>query len=448
MKIQTPSQQLLAYGHQPAVIWRNQTMSYADLQALVQAQQAQLLALAIEPNSVVALQGDFSPLTIALLLALFEQNMIVALIPASQTDVATLCERATADVLLEVTDDQVECTKLERQRPYHLLVAGLLEQNQAGFIIFSSGSSGRPKPILHSLKRFLKKYEVGGKPFVTLSFLLLDHIAGLDTLFYILYSGGTLVAPEERSPHYICKLIESAKVEVLPVSPSFLNLLWLSGDFEHYDLDSIQIVTYGSEPMTQNNLDHVGVMFPNASIKQKYGTSEFGSPASKSRGNHELWIRLDGKQFETKIIDGILFVKSETTMLGYLDDSEPVFVDGWYNTGDRVEQDGDWLRILGRQSDMINVGGEKVFPAEVEAVIQQLDDVVECAVYGEPNPITGNMVCATILPKLDADTKALKKQIRKHCIANLSRYKVPVKIKFSAESLTNDRQKKIRRPAH
>ncbi|MEM8862518.1 MAG: fatty acid--CoA ligase family protein [Chloroflexota bacterium] len=444
--IKSPVERLLAFGSSPAVVWRDQATSYSDLHQLVQKQLSFIREKNISSACVVALKGDFSPLVIATLLALFEHKVVVALLPARNQDVFELCEQAMADVLLEVEDNLVCCTKLDRVKPYHKFLGGLLLQSKAGFVIFSSGSSGKPKPILHSLERFLKKYAQGGKPFVTLSFLLLDHIAGIDTLFYILYSGGTLVAPEERSPHYICKLVEHAKVEVLPVSPSFLNLLWLSGDYENCDLSSVQIVTYGSEPMTQSNLDHVSVMFPNAAIKQKYGTSEFGSPASKSRGNNELWIRLNGKQFETKIVEGILFVKSETTMLGYLDDSEPKFVDGWYNTGDRVEQDGEWLKILGRNSDMINVGGEKVFPSEVEAVIQQLDDVVECSVFGEPNPITGNMVCATILPKVDIDKKALKKQIKKHCIANLSRYKVPAKITFSAESLTNDRQKKIRRP--
>ena len=84
--------------------------------------------------------------------------------------------------------------------------------------------------------------------------------------------------------------------------------------------------------MTQSNLANVKQIFPNAIIKQKYGTSEFGSPASKSRGNDQLWIQLDGERFETKIIDGILFIKSQTTMLGYLDDSEPLFdTEGWYN---------------------------------------------------------------------------------------------------------------------
>ena len=447
MAMHDPVRQLLALGDDPAMVFRGLRLSYADLHALVQAQDAFLNEHGLTPGSVVALRGDFSPLTIALLLALFEQRAVVALIPAGPADAEALCAQVGARALIEVNDEMATCRLLTPRGPHHPLLAGLLQEEKAGFVIFTSGSSGTPKPVLHGLDRFLKKYRTGGKAFSTLSFLLLDHIAGLDTLFYILYSGGVLVAPQERSPDHICRLIESAKVQVLPVSPSFVNLLWLSGDFERYDLSSVEIVTCGSEPMNANVLDHVAIMFPNATIKQKYGTSEFGSPASQSRGDDQRWIRLDGAGFETKVVDGILYVKSETTMLGYLDDSAPAVVDGWTNTGDRVEQDGPWLRILGRDSDIINVGGEKVFPGEVESVIGQVDEVAECLVYGEPNPITGSMVCATVLPRGDVDQKALRKAIKKLCGARMSRYKVPVKITFSEDSLTNARQKKVRRAA-
>ena len=445
MPIQSPTRQLLAFGGDPAVVFRGHQLSYAQMHALVEDQRRFLREQAIVPGSVVALRGDFSPLTIALLLAIFEHASAAVLIPTGRVDTDALCAQVAADALIEVADEFAVCTRPARPRPRHPLLAGLLASGEPGFAVFSSGSSGRPKPVLHGLNRFLQKYRAGGKPLVTLSFLLLDHIAGLDTLFYILYSGGVLVAPEERSSRSICRLIDRAGVQVLPVSPSFLNLLWIAGDFVDHDLSRVEIVTCGSEPMNQSVLDRVSIMFPNAVLKQKYGTSEFGSPASKSRGDDQRWIRMDGERFETRVVDGVLHVKSETTMLGYLDDSDPVVIDGWFNTGDRVEQDGPWLRILGRDSDLINVGGEKVFPSEVETVIDRVDHVAECFVYGESNPITGNIVCATILARGDADLPALRKQIRKQCAAQLSRYKVPVKITFSSDSLTNARQKKVRR---
>ena len=435
---------LHAHQDKTALIWRSKSLSYSQLSLLVEQQAVWLKEQDIRPGSVVGLSGDFSDQSISVLLALLSQNFVMAMLPSGRSDLGELCNLIHVDWLIDTSGAKPEARRLEQNGDYHPLVAGLFEQQEAGFVIFSSGSSGRPKPILHSLPKFLKKYERANKPFITLSFLLLDHIAGIDTLFYILFSGGTLVAPEERGAHYICKLIEHTGVEVLPVSPSFLNLLWLSGDFETHDLSSVQIVTYGSEPMTQQNLDNVQQIFPNAIIKQKYGTSEFGSPSSKSRGNDQLWIKLEGDGFQTKVIDDTLFIKSETTMLGYLDDSEPMFVDGWYNTGDKVDVDGEWVKILGRDSDMINVGGEKVFPSEVEAIIQTVEGVIESSVYGEPNPITGQIVCAKIYISHETDQKATKKSIKRACANNLPRYKVPMRIKFTDAPLTNKRQKKIR----
>ena len=107
-------------------------------------------------------------------------------------------------------------------------------------------------------------------------------------------------------------------------------------------------------------------------------------------------MRIGGEGFQTRIVDGILHIKAESAMLGYLNAPSPFTNDGWFVTGDSVVQDGQYLQILGRKSEIINVGGEKVYPAEVENVIQQMDGIAEVTVYGEKNPIVGNIVCARV----------------------------------------------------
>jgi acyl-CoA synthetase (AMP-forming)/AMP-acid ligase II len=301
--------------------------------------------------------------------------------------------------------------------------------------------------VVHSLERFLGKFDHPGKRMRTLSFLLFDHIAGIDTLFYTLSSGGALIVPETRDPRSICRLIENHRIEVLPTSPTFLNLLGLSNDYEDFDLSSLQIITYGSEPMSQPTLNRLSDIFPDVKIMQKYGTSEFGSPRTLSRGNDSLWLKPKPDELEIKIIDDILWVRSQTAMLGYLNVASPFDADGWYCTGDRVEQDGEWLHILGRQSEMIIIGGEKVYPQEVESVILELDIVQDVIVKGESHPLTGQIVTARVNLRLSEalEAKAAVKEIRKHCREHLEAYKVPIKIAISSEPLATDRQKKIRR---
>jgi len=88
-----------------------------------------------------------------------------------------------------------------------------------------------------------------------------------------------------------------------------------------------------------------------------------------------------GEGFETRVVDGILHIKAKSAMLGYLNSPSPFTEDGWTITGDSVEVDGEYMRFMGRQSEIINVGGEKVYPGEVESVIQEFDNVAEVTVF-------------------------------------------------------------------
>jgi acyl-CoA synthetase (AMP-forming)/AMP-acid ligase II len=131
-------------------------------------------------------------------------------------------------------------------------------------------------------------------------------------------------------------------------------------------------------------------------------------------------------------------------MLGYLNAPSPFTEDGWFVTGDHVEVDGEYIRILGRKSEIINVGGEKVYPSEVESVIQEVDNVAEATVYGERNAITGSIVCASIRLKREEDPKEFTARLKAFCRRKLQPYKVPVKVQIVGERQHSDRFKKMR----
>ena len=131
-------------------------------------------------------------------------------------------------------------------------------------------------------------------------------------------------------------------------------------------------------------------------------------------------------------------------MLGYLNAPSPFTKDGYFITGDQVLQKGDYIKILGRESEIINVGGEKVYPQEVENVIQEIKNVVEVVVYKEKNSIIGNIVCAKVRLFDNENGKEKISEIKKHCRKEMQKYKVPVKIDLIEGSLHNNRFKKIR----
>jgi acyl-CoA synthetase (AMP-forming)/AMP-acid ligase II len=187
-------------------------------------------------------------------------------------------------------------------------------------------------------------------------------------------------------------------------------------------------------------------------LQQTYGLSELGILRSKSRSNDSLWVKVGGEGFDVRVVDGLLEIKAKSAMLGYLNAPSPFTEDGWFKTGDAVEVDGDWYRILGRRSEMINVGGEKVYPAEVESVIQTMDGVESVVVSGEANAIIGSLVRATVKLSSGESAAEFRVRLRQFCKDKLSPYKIPQKVILWQEDLHSDRFKKIRQlpgdPSH
>jgi len=430
-----------------ALVQNDQSVTYSDLAVLVQQWHQKLDDSDLAESCVVGIQADFDIEAIALFLALLARGNVAALLSPQLKNLDGVASAAAIERTY-VISNRLETVIRHEAVERHSLLQSLAEKSQSGFIIFSSGTTGTPKAILHSTERFLSSFENAAKTMSTLAFLLFDHIAGVDTLFYTLASKGSLAIPSARSTSEICSLIESYRLEVLPTSPSFIRLLLMSGDVEKHDLSSIKIVAFGSEPMNEAGLSNLERIFPNAKTIQKYGTSEFGSPRSKPRKDNNLWLKLDSDNCKTKIVNETLWIKSTSSMLGYLNHSQPEIIDGWMNTGDKVEVDGEWIRILGRASDIINVGGEKVYPSEVESLISKCTGVEDVLVYGEENAIMGNMVCAKIqvATKLltKDEKKLLGKEIRLLCNSSLERFKVPSKLEYTDQSLTNARHKKVR----
>ena len=431
-----------------AIVEADQSISYHHLHEGVQSTKQKLDQENIKTDCVIGVQSDFHISSIEYFLALLSRGNTVGMLSPQNQSINTMVQDANIEKVFSFNENSdVHATEFDKASRNNELVQRLFDQNEPGFILFSSGTTGKPKAILHGAEKFLVSFENAKKKFSTLAFLLFDHVAGVDTLFYTLFSKGTLVLPSNRNPADICSLIAKHKVEVLPASPSFLRLLFMSGDYEKADLSSVQIVTFGSEPMNETGLTNLKVMFPQAKTIQKYGTSEFGSPRSKSREGNGLWIHMDNENCKTKVVDDTLWVKSTGSMLGYLNAPQPEIVDGWMNTGDRVEVDGEWIKILGRESDIINVGGEKVYPSEVENIISELDFVEDVLVYGEENAIMGNMVCArlkTVSNVNEDQKKNYRKLLRAHCLKYLEPFKIPSKLEFTLESLTNERHKKVR----
>ena len=428
-----------------AIIWNKEVYKYEYLLGQIEYWQNTLKHKNISNGCVAILEADFSPNTIALLLALIEhRSIIVPLTSSTKSKQSELIKITQGEVLFSLVDkDNIEFKPLLYTAD-HLFFEKIRKLNHPGLVLFSSGSTGESKAAVHDFSKLLDKFRIKRHSLKVINFLLFDHWGGLNTMFYVLSNGGTLVTIQSRNPDEVCKAIEQHKVDLLPTSPTFLNLLLLSEAYKRYDLSTLKTISYGTEPMLSSTLKKLKEIFPKTKFLQTYGLIEIGVLRSKSKSDDSLWVKVGGEGFETRIVDGILQIKADSAMLGYLNAPSPFTEDGWFNTGDSVEVDGEYIRILGRKSEIINVGGEKVFPIEVENVILGMDNVSDATVYGEKNPITGNIVCAKIKLKKDENHKQFITRLKNYCRERLQSYKVPVKVGIVDETQHTDRFKKSR----
>lgn len=425
---------------------RGRAFSYGEVIAATARFEDQLRETGVAAGEVVIVLGDYSPEVVCLLFALARAGIII--VPVTRE---SAIERATIDGLSEarwIVDFSTAEPRFERTATVstHPLLAKLRQTGHPGMILFSSGSSGTPKAILHDFALVTDKFRKQGLPIVAIAFLMLDHFGGINTILSILSGLGTVVTVPDRSVISICRAIEEHRVEILPTTPSFLGMLIRSDAIERFDLRSLKRITYGTEVMPQSTLDRVLAAFPGVTLQQTYGLSEVGVLRSKSRPDGSLWVSVGGDGFETRVLDGILWIRSRYAMLGYLNAPSMFDDEGWFNTQDLVEVDGEWLRILGRDSDLINVAGQKVYPAEVEQMILDLDNVKDVAVYGESHALLGQVVVARVVTERPESAADLKLRIRTLGAGKLAPFKLPTKVVLAEESdLYSGRLKKKRR---
>jgi acyl-CoA synthetase (AMP-forming)/AMP-acid ligase II len=439
------AQRLQAWGNRPALISVKETVTFAGLADGCDAWLARLAHEGIRPGDTLAICGDYSSNLCALLLAgVLNRNIIIPLASATAGRWPMLMD--LAEVQFAVVFDNADSWRVTgfNRAVRHPLLRELKARDAPGLILFSSGSTGQSKASVLDFNRLLTKFEAARPAYRTLVFLLLDHIGGINTLLHGLCHGGTTVLERERSPGAVSAAVAAHRIQLLPTTPTFLRLLLIADCVQQYDLSSLELITYGTEPMPPSTLAAARRALPWVRFKQTYGLSELGILPTRSRDCGSVWLKLGNAGFEHKIVDGILWIRSPSAMLGYLNAPSPFDAKGWFNTQDLVESDGEYIRILGRKSELINVGGQKVHPTEIENVLLELENVKDVTVQGRPNPVTGEVVAAKITTLVPENAEALKRRVRLLCQARLERYKMPAVIEVVAEEHHGARFKKLR----
>ena len=383
----------------------------------------------ISPGDVVALIGDFDPASIATLLRLIDLGVIVVpLTVETRREHEYFFETAGVDVVIEAG------TVRSRENAGRSELVGVLRQRgHAGLVLFSTGTTGRPKAILHDFTLFLRRFETPRPTLRTLNFLLFDHIGGINTLFHTLFNKGIVIAPESRSVDAILETCRLHRVEVLPTTPTFLRVMLMSGAVPEKVPPCLKVITYGTERMDQPTLDDLCRLLPDVDFRQTFGMSELGIVRVKSEARNSLFMKVGGEGVETRVINQVLQIRSESRMVGYLNAPSPFDAEGWYDTKDLVEVRDGLYRVVGRTSDVINVGGLKFMASEVERVVLEFPSVSLVKVEARPNPITGQHVELLVEPVPGGLVD--KAELMTFLRSRLQPHMVPKRVRFDAVSV-------------
>lgn len=412
----------------PVIYYRGRSISLEDI-----AGASGRPSIFPPARSVVAHVGDFTPRDISTLLGLIDEGCIIAPLTVGT---ARQHEEFFDIIGAEWIISEGEARKRPSHQPQNSLITQLKERSRPGLILFSSGTTGVPKASLHDLSKLLDKFRQYNRPVLkTLAFLLFDHIGGINTLLHTLYNAGTIHVPLNRRPTSVMKQVEEEGINLIPTTPSFLRLALVEGAFDGRDLSSLRIVTYGTESMDQTTLDRLNQALPeHVDIRQTYGMSELGIFPVRNRSKRELWIRIADPNIDIEVRDGVLWVRSPHRMLGYLNAASPFDENGWFNTRDLVETGGDYFRIMGRTDDVINVGGLKVQPRDVEDAVYNLPEVCYAKASGEDDPFLGQHI--TLSVQLVEGVTISKRELRAKLSRLLDRDRMPHRIRFQQVAIS------------
>ena len=431
---------------QIAIIYNGKKYSYNELYIKIKEIES-FIKDKIKSGEVVAILADYSFVSIALFFALYEnKNIIAPITSTSKKEIDGRVKESFSTKIINLENEKLVITNIKSEAS-HKIINDLQTSKCAGLILFSSGSTGAPKAMIHNLDTLVDSYgDKKQKQINMLVFLMFDHIGGINTMLNILSMNATMIIPQNRNADDICQLIEEYKIAVLPSSPTFLNLILINRSYEKYDLSSLRMITYGTETMPEGLLNRLKAVFSKVKFLQTFGTSETGIAATSSKSSNSTFMKIDDENLEYKIVDNELWLRSKTQILGYLNRSMESFTnDGWFKTGDLVELDNEgFIKIIGRNKEIINVGGQKVLPSEVESVLLGMDEIEDCLVYGEQNAITGQSVSCDVVLKHGIDDSGFKILVRKFCKDKLDSFKIPTRVNVVQKTEFTERFKKSR----
>ena len=309
-----------------------------------------------------------------------------------------------------------------------------LDARPTEWVLLTSGTTGAPKMIVHSLTSLaapigLKQNQASGVIWGT--FYDIRRYGGLQILLRGVLGGHPMVLSSAGEPlsDHLARLGQH-NVTHISGTPSHWRRVLMSSQAHRI---APQYIRLSGEIADQTILNMLRAAYPGAAIGHAFASTEAGVAFEVNDGLAGFPASLLGTRdgVEMEIRNGSLQLRSNRAAMRYLDGQNGVLADtqGFVDTGDGVELRGDRYHFLGRQDGVINVGGLKVYPEEVEVVINRHPAVRMSRVRARRNSITGAVVCAEVVLKECAVSGDVGAEVLELCRQDLAPYKIPAAIR-------------------
>lgn len=311
-----------------------------------------------------------------------------------------------------------------------------LQASSSQITIFTSGTTGQPKKVDHSIVTLTRSVRCGEKYKEQIWAYAYNptHMAGLQVFFQAFENKNTLVNVFNDSRTDVYRKIAAYNITHISATPTFYRLL-LPVEKE---FPTVSRVTLGGEKSDVQLHEEIHKIFPQAKINNVYASTEAGTLFAAKGEYFQIPAKI--KDFFQVVDEELLIHKS---LLGKSDSF--VFENDYYHSGDLIEwvnETEGLFKFKSRKNELINVGGYKVNPTEVEEILNSLAGVQQSLVYGKPNAILGNVLCAEL--KLEEGAALTELDVRLQLKTSLQDFKIPRRIKF-VDAFTLTRTGKLKR---
>ena len=305
--------------------------------------------------------------------------------------------------------------------------------------LYTSGTTGRPKKVRHNLQSLTRGVKVSEKYKNNIWAFAYNptHFAGLQVFFQAFYNKNPLIYVFDMDRKIIEETLNRFQVTHISATPTFYRSII---PYIKQQIPTVERLTMGGEKYDETLENILIKFFPNAEIRNVYASTEAGSLFSSKGETFKISERMKDK-IKVNEDNELLIHKS---LLG---ESETLTLDGeWYRTGDLVEKiDDEHFKFVSRKTEMINVGGYKVNPHEVENEIKKVEGVIDVLVKARNNRITGSILTAEVEIMEGINKKEKEKEIIKVLEKNLQNWKIPRIITFIDNIELTRTGKKVRK---